>query len=183
MLGLLIGRFQPPHIGHIELIRMALTQCDQLLILLGCTENKERTRKNPFTWSERAQMIRDSLTQQDCERLIITPLSDTTSDQQWCDTIKEEVASTIHKKINIHAHAPGDYTESVKLFGCNKDASSIYLQWFPEYTYSVLEQTLFDGLSSTPLRELYLDTGIISMDKLPPGTIAFLQDPSRDIVL
>ena len=51
-----IGRFQPPHLAHIQIMKQALKEGNQLIVLVG-SANQPRTIKNPFTVAERAEMI------------------------------------------------------------------------------------------------------------------------------
>ena len=60
MNGLLIGRFQPFHLGHIEALRFALSQVDNLWIGIG-SSNKPTEKNNPFTADERKEMILSSI--------------------------------------------------------------------------------------------------------------------------
>lgn len=46
-IGLLCGRFQPVHRGHIELIREALKHCDHLIIAIGSAQ-ESGTKKEPL---------------------------------------------------------------------------------------------------------------------------------------
>lgn len=58
--GFIVGRFQPIHAGHLEMIDKALTMCNELIILVGSVQ-ESRTLKNPFTFEERAKFIRRAL--------------------------------------------------------------------------------------------------------------------------
>ena len=58
--GLLCGRFQPVHKGHVKLIRCALEHCDHLIIAIGSAQ-ESRTKKNPFSFEERRELLRRSL--------------------------------------------------------------------------------------------------------------------------
>lgn len=60
MNGLLIGRFQPFHLGHLEALNFALTKVDKLLVGLG-SSNKPPQKNNPFSAEERKTMILDSI--------------------------------------------------------------------------------------------------------------------------
>ena len=46
--GLLIGRFQPFHLGHLEALQFALSKVDKLWVGLG-SSNKPVEKNNPFT--------------------------------------------------------------------------------------------------------------------------------------
>jgi bifunctional NMN adenylyltransferase/nudix hydrolase len=53
----LIGRFQPLHNAHLEIIKRATALTDQLVIITG-SGKQPRTYKNPFTSHERERMIK-----------------------------------------------------------------------------------------------------------------------------
>ena len=52
MNGLLIGRFQPFHLGHLEALKFALSKVDNLWLGLG-SSNKSIEKSNPFSAEER----------------------------------------------------------------------------------------------------------------------------------
>ena len=56
-LGLLVGRFQMLHLGHEQMIRASLRLCDETLLLIGSSQ-EEGTAKNPFSFEQRAAMLR-----------------------------------------------------------------------------------------------------------------------------
>ena len=59
--NIIIGRFQPFHNGHLELVLKALEDyTDDLIIFIGSAQ-KSRTNRNPFTYFERSVMIREVL--------------------------------------------------------------------------------------------------------------------------
>lgn len=55
--GIFIGRFNPPHKGHISLIKNLLKEVDKLIILIGNADERN-TKRNPFSGKERIQMIK-----------------------------------------------------------------------------------------------------------------------------
>lgn len=54
--GLIIGRFQPIHNGHVALIREALDQCEYLIIGIGSAEEFE-TKRNPISFGNRKNFV------------------------------------------------------------------------------------------------------------------------------
>ena len=56
MLGLVIGRFQPIHLGHQSIIDQAYQKADQVLILISSSQ-ESRTDKNPLTFEERKALV------------------------------------------------------------------------------------------------------------------------------
>ena len=55
-IGLYWGRFNPPHKGHITLIKKLLKKVDKLIIAIGSAQEKN-TKRNPFSAEERRKMI------------------------------------------------------------------------------------------------------------------------------
>ena len=51
-----IGRFEPFHIGHQEVVQRALEIAERVIILVG-SSNQPRTIKNPWTFGNRKEMI------------------------------------------------------------------------------------------------------------------------------
>ena len=50
--ALYIGRFQPPHLGHISVIKEILKKYDSVIIGIGSAQEKG-TYENPFSAAER----------------------------------------------------------------------------------------------------------------------------------
>jgi nicotinamide-nucleotide adenylyltransferase len=87
--GLFIGRFQPFHLGHIAAIKFALTNVDELIIVIGSSQ-ASYDKQNPFTAGERLSMIKDSLnadTLIDCKKTQIVPVPDTNVHSTWTHTV------------------------------------------------------------------------------------------------
>jgi nicotinamide-nucleotide adenylyltransferase len=87
--GLFIGRFQPFHLGHIAAIKFALTNVDELIIVIGSSQ-ASYDKQNPFTAGERLSMIKDSLnadTLIDCKKTQIVPVPDTNVQSTWTHTV------------------------------------------------------------------------------------------------
>ncbi|MEK6985665.1 MAG: adenylyltransferase/cytidyltransferase family protein [Candidatus Thermoplasmatota archaeon] len=56
MRGLVVGRFQPLHCGHEQLIRHAVAECDEVVVAIGSSTEPQSLR-NPFSFEERAAMV------------------------------------------------------------------------------------------------------------------------------
>ena len=59
--GLVVGRFQPYHMGHHKAILKVLKQVDELVIVIGSPMKSFEAEKNPFTCGERIEMIAGAL--------------------------------------------------------------------------------------------------------------------------
>jgi len=58
--GLFVGRFQPIHKGHVQIVKDILKKVDELIIVVGSAQYSHRL-DNPFTAGERITMIRKAL--------------------------------------------------------------------------------------------------------------------------
>ena len=86
MNGLLIGRFQPFHLGHLEALRFALSKVDKLWIGIG-SSNKSSEKNNPFTADERKEMILSSLDNSISNRIKIFFIPDLENHEKWIENI------------------------------------------------------------------------------------------------
>lgn len=82
--GLLVGRFQPFHKGHLATVKFALSKVDQLVIVVGSAQ-KSHEPKNPFTAGERVRMIKVSLDSDkvDMSKVLIIPVPDVDVHSLW----------------------------------------------------------------------------------------------------
>ncbi len=60
MRGLMMGRFQPFHLGHLDLVRQILKECDEVVIAITSSQFNY-LEKDPFTAGERIEMIHSSI--------------------------------------------------------------------------------------------------------------------------
>lgn len=75
-LALIIGRFQPFHIGHKEIVDAALKYSDRVLILVGSAQ-EHGTVQNPLSYTFRTQIIKTVYQNEIRDnKLIIYPLAD-----------------------------------------------------------------------------------------------------------
>ena len=82
MNGLYIGRFQPFHLGHLDAIKFALSQVENLWIGIG-SSNKSNEKRNPFTADERKEMITSSLDDAIKKRIQIYYIPDVDDHEKW----------------------------------------------------------------------------------------------------
>ncbi|WP_428325184.1 nicotinamide-nucleotide adenylyltransferase [Nitrosopumilus sp.] len=86
MNGLLIGRFQPFHLGHLEALRFALSKVDKLWLGLG-SSNKPTEKNNPFSAKERKEMILSSIDDSMKEKISIYFIPDLDNHVKWIEKI------------------------------------------------------------------------------------------------
>jgi bifunctional NMN adenylyltransferase/nudix hydrolase len=151
-LAVFIGRFQPFHIGHRAVMAHAETFADSALIIVG-SAYRARSPKNPLTYPERAQMIETGL--HDIALPVATlPLVDTLyDDHAWAANVRAAVA--LHLR---NARLDPAVTQIV-LTGYEKDKSSAYVRWFPEWHWNGAPVTTHNGetVSATDLRHALYD--------------------------
>ncbi|MCV0430842.1 nicotinamide-nucleotide adenylyltransferase [Nitrosopumilus sp.] len=86
MNGLLIGRFQPFHLGHLEALRFALSKVDKLWVGLG-SSNKPIEKNNPFTAEQRKEMILSSIDDSMKDKISIYFIPDLDNHMKWIEKI------------------------------------------------------------------------------------------------
>ena len=80
--GLLIGRFQPFHLGHLDAVLFGLSRIENLFICIG-SSNKSNERRNPFSAEERREMIVSSIEPSMAARLKIFDIPDVGDHEKW----------------------------------------------------------------------------------------------------
>ena len=84
--GLLIGRFQPFHLGHLEALRFALSKVDKLWLGIG-SSNKPLEEENPFSAEERKEMILSSIDESMKNRISVYSIPDLDNHLRWIEKI------------------------------------------------------------------------------------------------
>jgi bifunctional NMN adenylyltransferase/nudix hydrolase len=160
-LAVVIGRFQPFHLGHLALLSHALAVAPRALLVVG-SAGGPRQAKNPFSAEERVHSIRDSLAPEKLARVSFATVRDYYDEPRWAGAVKGAVAKLSAGR--------------VALVGFHKDDSSSYLSIFPEWRELALpRQAPIDG---TALRELYFERAELAPElaaAVPPGIARFLE--------
>ncbi|MBT2326771.1 NUDIX domain-containing protein [Variovorax paradoxus] len=91
-LAVCIGRFQLFHDGQAALIRRGLEIAPLCIVVIG-SAHQARSLRNPFTWEERAEMIRISLPEADRARVQFMPVRDYFSQERWAAAVRDCVAA------------------------------------------------------------------------------------------
>ncbi len=88
MRGLLIGRFQPFHNGHIYVIKEIKKEVDEVIICIGSAQ-KSHSLKDPFTSGERVMMIKKGLYENGIKKnYYIIPIPDVENNSLWVSHVK-----------------------------------------------------------------------------------------------
>ena len=162
--AVIIGRFQPYHFGHVKLVDHALEKHDHVVILIG-SAGLPRTRKNPWTWNERADMI-IAAHPLDEYRMSVLPIFDVPGDDEaWAERVVGVVNGAAPVKSEI------------TLVGHRKDDTSFYLDLFPDWKLDEVES--HGTRDGTSIRKDYFETSGAFESKVekdvPPSTLARMQ--------
>jgi bifunctional NMN adenylyltransferase/nudix hydrolase len=120
--AVLIGRFQPFHNGHAALLARALETAPRVIVVLG-SSFRARNAKNPFNWEERAAMIGCTLDETQRARVTFLPMRDRYDDVRWAAGVVDLVRGQLGRQARV------------ALIGHLKDASSQYLNRFPDWEF------------------------------------------------
>lgn len=80
--SLVIGRFQPLHNGHMQVIRQCAEESEHLTIGIGSAQTSHTT-ENPFTAGERYLMIEETLKAEGITNFSIVPVEDLNRYSVW----------------------------------------------------------------------------------------------------
>ncbi|MDH5324875.1 MAG: bifunctional nicotinamide-nucleotide adenylyltransferase/Nudix hydroxylase [Gammaproteobacteria bacterium] len=164
-----IGRFQPFHRGHLAVIQEGLKQSEHLIVLVG-SAHQPRNFRNPWTVSERENMIRSALSDTESQRVHIVPLMDVMyNDESWV----RNVQATVNGLVTAH-HGQPHRPAKVGLIGHSKDHTAYYLNLFPQWgavqvdNYRQINATAIrNGLFQTQREEEFFQ----SADDLLPAAV------------
>jgi bifunctional NMN adenylyltransferase/nudix hydrolase len=151
VLAVMIGRVNPVTKAHLHILDTAARAADDVLLLIG-SAYRPRSFRNPLKFDERKALVRKVTAGLDA-RLDILPLIDTLySDRAWAANVRMAV------KAYIRARGWDEDTVKVLLTGFEKDKSSRYLKWFPEWEALPIEPLTHLGrvINATDLRAALL---------------------------
>jgi bifunctional NMN adenylyltransferase/nudix hydrolase len=127
--GIVIGRFQPFHLAHQDLIKHSLSLAEKVVIILGSARSAPDV-KNPFTPAMREEIIRASFPQVE-KRLIFRAVRDYPyNDHVWTTEIQNLV-----NEVNEENETDKSKEPKIALVGFFKDRSSYYLNLFPQWSF------------------------------------------------
>lgn len=140
------------------MLQTALATAPKVVIVLG-SSFCSRNAKWPFTWQERAAMIGAALPADDRERIHFVPMRDYYDDGLWADAVRAAVEAL--------GYAPS----KTALIGYFKDASSYYLNNFPQWQMTAVEA--HSHVDATDVRRIYfeaedIDVSLSVLDEIVP---------------
>ena len=153
MNGLLIGRFQPFHLGHLDALQFALSKVDKLWVGIG-SSNLPPQKDNPFSAEQRQEMILSSIDDAMKEKISIYFIPDLDNHMKWIEKI-----DTIVPKFDI-------------IFSNDELTNHLYSKRNTQVmTIPFLKR---DKLSGTHIRDLIISDQKWN-DLVPEGTKNFLE--------
>jgi len=92
-IALIIGRFQPFHLGHLYLIKKALEKADKIIIGIGSANITDVN--NPIDFETRKKVIKAVAYKEKFENRLskIVPLNDFFNDKKWLDNLKKQIGN------------------------------------------------------------------------------------------
>lgn len=149
--GLLIGRMQPVHNGHVQVIKKILEEVDEIIIGIGSAQ-LSHTTTDPFTAGERIMMLTKTLAENNIDpaKYYIIPIQDIQMNAVWVSHIKMLTPP----------------------FGKVFSGNTLVQRLFEEESYNVAKPPLFkrEKLSGTEVRRRMLSTE--NWKKLVPSSTA-----------
>jgi nicotinamide-nucleotide adenylyltransferase len=90
--GIMVGRFQPFHKGHLSLVKQILGDCDELIIAIGSAQYNY-IFQDPFTAGERMSMIHRALLEAriDLTKCYIVPIINDENNARWLAHLRSMV--------------------------------------------------------------------------------------------
>ncbi len=131
--ALFVGRFQPFHNAHLSDVKLALKECDKIIIAIGSSQ-ESGTKDNPFSYEEREEMITDTLKAHKILDYDIIPVPDINDDKKWVEHVKKIVP-----EFDI-AYTGNGFTEKL----------------FKEKDIKVRKIKLIEGINATEIRKRIL---------------------------
>ena len=168
-----IGRFQPDHNGHQATRKHASTLSDNILMLIGSASGP-RTTRNPWNYDERKDAILEASPSLEAN-LYFKPLFDYAyNDNKWIQQVGEAVDATVaqikSKEDELFRKLKKGGKFSVAVIGHDKDHSSYYLNYFPQWDYIDMPAYPSDEetIDSTRIRQLMFSNQVSFTDGVVP---------------
>lgn len=90
--GLMIGRYQPFHLGHLNLAEQILTECEELVVAIGSPE-ANFSFNDPFTAGERITMVHETLKKRGLRmsNCYVLPVPNSNNNYTWFESIRSMI--------------------------------------------------------------------------------------------
>ena len=169
--GLILGRFQTIHNGHVQLIEICRELCDKTLILIGSAQ-ESGTVRNPYDINLRKKAIKMLYDDAD---VIVDGINDMTNENDICVEWGRYILNNIKEK----------YNELPDLMVYGKDESR--KGWFSDEDSKLISELIVSRknieISATELRKLLVENNKKEWQKYVPEAIWGMYDELRTELL
>ena len=90
--ALFLGRFQPFHLGHLDVVKRLAREHAEVVVAIGSAQ-VSHTQSNPFTVGERLEMVHAACKDAGLTNVIVVPLPDVGRNSVWVAHVKSFVPS------------------------------------------------------------------------------------------
>lgn len=121
------GRFNPPHKGHINLIRKLSKKVDKLFVVIGSAQ-KKNTQRNPFSGQERVSMLKAYLREENIKGVKVFALPDKGTYSKSVDNLlknapkfnilftdKKNIINAVGKRVKVRVFSRRGAISSTKI--------------------------------------------------------------------
>ncbi len=179
--AVLIGRCNPFHKGHAQLLRHAAETSKLTVLLLG-SAGLARSLRNPFTFQERKLMVEAWLQQEGITNVIVAGQRDYPyNNTLWNRSVQQNVGQVLDEVSEYHGIPK---KPKINIIGSDRDETTWYLHAFPRWKPRLLDayggtESNPIGMNATEIRELLFsaptDATARLVSMLPNTTYAFLE--------
>tara|TARA_B100002019_G_scaffold291613_2_gene312306 strand:+ start:700 stop:1191 length:492 start_codon:yes stop_codon:yes gene_type:complete len=139
-IGYIVGRFQPLHIGHIELINQLILKFDYPIVFIG-SANKYNEDKNPYSFFQRKRFIHDIFPD-----ITVLGIDDYNDNELW--------SSVLHNKIIEHLSLKGIKHTNINFLSSSKgNDHKLRENWTNNYGHHVINIPPLHNISATNVRK------------------------------
>lgn len=159
--SIVIGRFQPFHSAHQEILKSALAHAEKVIVIIG-SHNRAPDPRNPFSSIERQEIILAAMDPEDKPRVEFLPIRDYLyNENAWFVEAQQKVSDLT------------DGSESICLVGHKSDVTSYYLDSFP--TWKFVDYSPSHPIHATKIRDLYFKQDVAYTKYLHKNVVGWLE--------
>lgn len=161
--SIVIGRFQPVHTAHQEIFKLALSISDKLIIIIG-SHNRAPDIRNPFSSSERRELILGTLTEEERKRVQFIVVRDYLyNENAWFIEVQQKISDLT------------ECSDSICLVGHKSDLTSYYLDSFCS-SWKFIDYKPEHSIHATRIRDLYFRHDLNYREHLDPNVVDWMNN-------
>lgn len=133
--GIVVGKFYPLHIGHVNLIQRASAMCEKTIVVVSHHEERDyalfqdSNLKNPLTGKDKLAIVQKTFQHQ---QELITPVLVDESDVPSYPNGWEQWSALVSQNIAAHRKIPSDFNFEDAVFFINEQSDvEGYTKYFP----------------------------------------------------